>query len=294
MQSLKIACALFCTVFFWASAFVGIRIGLESYSPGSLALLCFIVASFCMLLISHFMPNRKQVSWLDRFQLIVLGFLAIGFYNICLNYGELTVSAGVASFVIGLIPVFTLLLAVIYLHERPGLVVYLGLIISFMGLALMLVSESAGVSIGRGVVFILVAAWMGAIYTVLQKRFLARYHPVTVTAWVMWGGTLLLTVFAQGLWREFQVAKEASTLSAIYMGIFPGALSYVAWSYVLSYLPASRAAMYLYILPIVSTLMGVIFIHERPAVLSLVGGLLALAGALCATCTHRQPVKKTD
>ena len=292
MQLFRIALALFCTVFFWASAFVGIRIGLSSYSPGSLALFRFLVASLCMLLISYFMPHRKKVCWSDRLQLILLGFAAIGVYNICLNYGEMSVSAGVASFVIGLIPIFTLLLSILYLHERPGVVVYLGVIISLIGLALMAIAESTDVSINRGLLFILVAAWMGAIYTVLQKRFLTQYDPVTVTAWVIWGGTLLLMFFAPVLWQEIRVAKGISTISAVYMGIFPGALAYVAWSYVLSYFPASRAAMFLYILPVVSTLMGFILLDEQPAILSLTGGLLALAGAVCATCSGRLPAKK--
>ncbi len=93
----------------------------------------------------------------------------------------------------------------------------------------------------------------------------------------------MLMIFSPALWREIQVAKPDATAAVIYMGIFPAALAYVAWSYVLSFLSASNAAMYLYALPLVSTLMGLILLGEQPSIRSLSGGVLALAGALYAT-----------
>ncbi len=66
------------------------------------------------------------------------------------------------------------------------------------------------------------------------------------------------------------------------MGIFPAAVAYVAWSYVLKKLSASKAAITLYALPIVSTLLGFLLLHEQPSLISLVGGGIALCGALVA------------
>ena len=64
--SIKTRLAVWITVALWASAFVGIRAGLESYTPGSLAALRFLVASFCMLILYMRLPNRNRISWRDK------------------------------------------------------------------------------------------------------------------------------------------------------------------------------------------------------------------------------------
>lgn len=283
VNNFKVNLALAFTLFFWASAFVGIRIGLVSYTPGSLALLRFLVASFCMLLIYSYVPNKPPIPWSHRLELMLLGVAGIGVYNICLNIGETTVSAGVASFVIGMIPVVTIVLSALFLKERLTTLAWSGVIISVFGLLIMVLGENAPIELGSGVLVIFISSLMGGLYTVLQKRYLIHYHPVMVTAWVMWGGSLLLLWFANDLLHQIMIASFASTTSAIYMGIFPAALAYVAWSYVLHHLSASTASMYIYFLPILSTLLGMLLLNEHPSVISLFGGILSLAGALIAT-----------
>ena len=94
--------------------------------------------------------------------------------------------------------------------------------------------------------------------------------------------------------NDIKIAKTDATIAAVYLGVFPGALAYVACSFVLNYLPASKASMYLYILPIISTLMGYLFLNEHPAILSLSGGVIAMAGAICAARWSRAPLTYTD
>jgi len=288
MKSLKVNCALITTLLFWASAFVGIRIGLESYSPGSLALLRFLVASVCMGIIYYCLPGKKRLTGTDRILLLFIGVVGIGIYNICLNIGETVVSAGIASFIIGLMPVFTIILSILFLGERPGRRVGLGILISFVGLFLLVLSEKNS-TVGIGVLLILVSAFCGSFYSITQKRFLRNYHPVAITAWVIWGGTLFLLWFILDLWHELPRASFKATGAAVYMGIFPAALAYVAWCYVLNHLPASSASIYLYALPVLSTVMGCLILKEYPSWLSLMGGSIALIGAFIAN-RKKKPV----
>ena len=194
MKQIKTYVILVLVLLIWASAFIGIRIGLQSYSPGALALLRFLVASLCMAIIYHGLSKKKAMPWLVRGQLMLLGVAGIGIYNLCLNYGELTVSAGIASFVIGLIPVFTILLSVIFLKEKLSFGIGLGVLISLIGLFIMMLAGKGQEPFDIGVLIILISALMGGIYTVSQKFFLVEYHPVVVTSWVIWGGTLMLFI----------------------------------------------------------------------------------------------------
>ncbi|MGM9453841.1 DMT family transporter [Legionella bozemanae] len=282
MPSFKVSCVVTIAIVLWASAFVGIRIGLAAYSPGALALLRFMVASLCMLIIYYCLGIKKRVAWKDRLQLLLTGMAGIGIYNICLNYGEVSVSAGIASFILGLMPVLTVILSLIFLQEKLARGVWIGIIISISGLALLAIDNNAEPGMQQGILAILVSALMGAILTIIQKQFVRVYHPVAIIAWVMWGGTLLLSIFLPDMLQQIQIADFQTTAAVIYMGIFPAALAYLAWAYALKYLSASNASIMLYTLPIVSTLMGFLLLDEQPSLLSLIGCSITLVGAFIA------------
>lgn len=282
MQSLKVKLVLVASILLWASAFVGIRIGLLGYSPGPLALLRFLVASVSMGVIYYLQGLTKVIPWSDRIILLMGGMAGIGVYNICLNFGELTVSAGIASFVIGVMPVLTIFLSMIFLKEKINRGIWLGILVSLFGLFLLAFGEGMQSEMQVGIILILVSALMGAILTIVQKRLLINYHPVAIISWVMWGGTLLLMVFLPQLLSEIKIADGLSTASAIYMGVFPAALAYVAWCYVLKNIAASKASITLYTLPLASTALGFVCLGEKPSVISLIGGSIALLGAMIA------------
>ncbi len=268
------------TVIFWASSFVGIRIGLVGYTPGALALLRYGVASICMLILYFLQDKRSRITGRDLLLLVLLGIIGFGVYNVTLNIGELTVPAGIASFIVSLIPVGITILAVIFLGERLSVLATIGVLVSISGIVVIAIGEHAGMKFDIGVVYVLIATISGSIYSVAQKAFCRKYRAIEITAIAMWGGTLAMMVYLPQLIHQLPHAPAAATYAAIYMGIFPAAIAYVAWTYALSKMPASYAASYLYFLPIVTTLLGFLFLAEVPAALSLVGGFIALAGAV--------------
>ncbi|RUR05943.1 DMT family transporter [Legionella sp. km772] len=282
MQAFKVNCVLISSILLWASAFVGIKLALLSYTPGSLALLRFLIASFCMAILYKNQTNEPRMPWRERIQLMIVGMAGIGIYNICLNYGELSVSAGIASFIIGLMPIFTVLLSLIFLRERMNLGTWAGIFFSMLGLSLLSLGEDSQEGVTQGILFILISSLVGAIQTIMKKRFLKKYSSIRVISWVIWGGTVLLLIYLPSLINELPHASYQSTAVVIYMGIFPAAVAYSAWTYVLKKIPAAKASTSLYTLPFASTLLGYFFLAEQPSTLSLIGGAIALFGAIIA------------
>jgi len=274
------------TLFFWASGFAGIRAGLSAYAPGHLALFRFLVASAVLavyaLVIRMPLPKARDLP-----AILLLGFLGVTVYHVALSHGEVTVTAGAASLLIGSGPVFTGLLATLFLGERLKAWGWLGIATSFSGVALIALGEGEGVSFDPGAFLILLAALGISLYFVFQKPFLKKYSAVQFAAYTIWAGTLVMLIYLPGLAPAVRSAPLGATLAVVYLGVFPAALAYVSWSYALSRSPASIAASFLYLSPVLAGLIAWVWLREVPAVLSLAGGGLSLCGVVLVNTRGR-------
>lgn len=272
---------LFIAMLVWASAFVGIRVGLHGYSPGALALLRYFVASIAMIPLYIFYRSKGCSMNKNEFiRIILIGVFGIGVYNIALNYGEVNIDAATASFIVNQAPVLIVIFAVLFLKERLNFAGWLGFFISCIGVCIIAFSEHEKIQLQIDVFYIIIATITSAVYTVMQKPLLTKFNGIELTALVIWSGTAVLLVFAPQLTHEVTIAPLFSTFTAIYLGIFPGVIAYTLWSLALARTSASQAGSYLYILPLLTTLVGWICIKEIPSMLSFSGGLVALVGSI--------------
>jgi drug/metabolite transporter (DMT)-like permease len=208
------------------------------------------------------------------------GLFFVALYTTLLNLGEQTVSSGPASFIINVNPIITAALAMMFLGERFGRGAWLGTAVSFAGIGLIALGEGDDLRIDAGALLILGSAFCNSITTVVQKPLFARHKPLTVSAWNMVIGALLLAPFLPSALAQGQVASTEGLVAAIYLGIVPSLIAYASWNIVLSRLPASRASNFMYCVPPVATLMGFAWLGEAPSALSLVGGAMALGGVI--------------
>jgi len=288
---LQIVLAIVVTLIFWASAFAGIKVGLKAYSPGDLVLLRFLTASL-VLLIYAFITRMSLPEKRDIPMLLFLGFIGITVYHLALTYGELKVTAGSASLLIASAPVFTAVLAKFILKEEISVWGWVGVFLSFFGIGLVVRGEGSTVSIEPAAFLIILSAVSTSFFFVLQKPYLKKYSPLKFTAYAIWGGTLFQLVFLGGLFENIKEAPVESTLAIVYMGVFPAALAYVSWAYVLSRIPASVAGSYLYLSPVMAIFIAWIWLREVPTFLSLIGGCLALTGVIIVNVWGKIAIKK--
>lgn len=275
--SFKAKFALFIAITLWASAFVAIRAGLQDYSPGGMALFRFLVASLCMTGI-YMRFGHHKVSNQDKIYLLLVGAIGVGGYNIALNYGELTVPSGIASFIVSQSPILTTIFAIIFLNERFNLSGVIGMLISLCGITLILIAQNHDFQPRIGWFYMLFATVISAMYSILQKKFLKKYHAIDVTTYAIWGSTLVLLFFIPNLIHDVTTASLDSTMTVIYLGIFPAAIAYAAWNYALSELPVARTVNFLNFMPVLATLLGWLILDEVITPLALLGGLTALVG----------------
>ncbi|MGB3632705.1 MAG: DMT family transporter [Rubrobacteraceae bacterium] len=274
------------TIIFWASAFAGIRAGLEEYSPGHVALVRLSVAALA-LLVYAFIVKMPLPELQDLPVILLCGFLAFTVYHVTLNYGEVTVTAGPASLLVNTAPIFTALLATVFLGERLRILGWAGMVVSFFGAALIALGEGEGLRFAPGAFIILIAAVSVSIYLVIQKPYLQKYGSLNFTAYAIWAGTLFTLVFLPGLFGEVREAPIGATLALVYLGIFPTAIAYVTYAYVFSQLSASRGVSFLYLVGPMAFLIAWIWLGEVPSLLSFVGAGIVLLGVVIVNTLGR-------
>lgn len=271
------------TVALWASAFIGIRGAGPHYDPGALALLRMAVgtAVLAVIAVRHGirLPARRQ-WWL----IAVWGVGWFCVYNLALNAAERTLDAGTAAMVVNLAPLMVVVFSGLFLREGFPKPLVIGAPIAFLGVVLIGMNSSTPAGEGpdiTGLLLALLAAVMYAGCTLLQKHLLTGGADSTTLTWLgALAGTVALLPWAGSLVAAVQTAPLSSTLWVVYLGVFPTAIAFTTWAYVLQRSTAGQTSATTYVVPALAILMSWAILGEVPTPLMLLGGALCLLGVL--------------
>lgn len=267
------------TVLGWASAFPAIRLGLTGFGALELGALRFGIAA---LPAAVFLAVTRPAlpGWRDAWRFVFGGVVFVALYTALLNLGQRTVPAAAASFIININPILTALLAMAFLNERFSRFAWFGTALSFLGVGFIATGRLEGFEFDNGILLILGATLSTSLTNIVQKPLFARHKPLTVAAWNIVIGALLLAPMLPNGFEQMQAASADAIFAAIYLAAIPSFVVYGTWAMVLARLPAARATNMLYAVPPVATLIGWLWLNEVPTTLGLIGGALALGGVV--------------
>jgi drug/metabolite transporter (DMT)-like permease len=216
-----------------------------------------------------------------------LGIAAAGFLGMFICGGPVyvagvTTSAINIALIMALSPLVVLLLSWLWGVETIDRKQIVGMVISLAGAALIITrgggSAKAGVSPGDLLALLAMLGWAG--YTLIQNRvggtlsFLARIGLFAAA------GALFSLPFAL---REVWAAPAAAfnghaALVYLFAGLVPGLFAYAGYAYLGSTFGAVSTSLSLYLGPIVSAVLSIVFLGEAPTMIHLIGGAMSLSG----------------
>jgi len=273
-------------IIFWAFAFPFIKIGLEELSPINLTILrlfttCGVFLVFLLVLPKKFSPIRKK----DIIPLFLLGFFGLVVYHLGLNYGELYISPSVASLIIATIPIFTVIFAIIFLKEKMTKKIAIGVPLSLSGVVIISLTGSSGnlfeVTYLSAAFAVLISAFVGAGYTIAGKKLLQRYSALSLTVYAFLFGSLgLLPFISTSLITETTALSWTGWGAVLFLALFPTVIGYILWYVALEIKTASEISVFLYFIPVLSTIISYFLFQDPITWLFILGGALVIGGLL--------------
>ncbi|MCL2202204.1 MAG: DMT family transporter [Oscillospiraceae bacterium] len=268
------------SVVIWSSAFPGTRYALDYYGPMSLMLMRFIPASITLIIIGIIKKirlPRKQ----DILKFLAGGFAGVFLYMLFFNLGAVSVVSGVAGFIVASSPVYTLILSRIFLKETVKPLGWAGVLVSFGGLIIIMVSQVTEFALGAGIFLIFVSAISTGVHSIIQRNFLKHYTALEATTYTMIGATVFMLIFIPEMIREIPGNTLPVNLVVLYLGIVPAALGYLCWGFALSKAENTvKIAVFLYLIPFFASLLAFVWLGETFSLLTFMGGVVIIAGML--------------
>jgi drug/metabolite transporter (DMT)-like permease len=220
------------------------------------------------------------VTWASAFPAIRVGLE--GFGPASLGFGRLVVAAAALGAA-----------AVVIRPEVPprrlwGRVLLSGLLGQTLYQLLLMVGErrvpagTASILIAMAPLFSVVGASPACqgLYHVVVKPLSQAVGAFGATAWSVWAGALLSVPAAPWLISDTASAPTNALVAVAFLGIVPSAVGYLTWSFALARAPVAQTTSALYLVPVVALAVSWVWLGERPALMAVIGGAVAISGVV--------------
>ena len=226
-------------------------------------------------------------------RLLFCGALAVPGSNLALYYGQQHgVPAPIASLTTTLVPLFVLVLAALFLGERPTRRRVIGFFVAAGGMALIATAKKTGTETAYpllvGVTAVAPLCWSG--YSVLSKPVTDKVSPLVWTYTATFVGTLfVLPALPGSTWRQWAALDATGWGALLYLSIPCTVVGFALWTWLLRHLPASSVGFTVFLNPPLTTTSKYVLAMLFPATFLFTmqarewaGGLLTLAGLAIA------------
>ncbi len=272
-------------VVIWGLSFVATKAALRELTPATLV---FARTALGVLLLVGVLVARRRplVPPAARWPaLAVMGFVGVFFHQLLQAYGIRLTTAVHTGWLMAFIPIWSALLAALFLRERFGAAKAAGLALGCAGAVLVvtrgrLSRELLALSSTHGDLLVLASTLNWAVYTVLGHGTIRRLGSLRATAGAMFLAWVMLVppFLAERGWREAASLSPAGLAAVLFLGLGASGLGYLFWYGALERIEASRVAAFLYLEPLVTFAAAVALLGEPVHASTVAGGLVVMAG----------------
>lgn len=284
--------AMFC----WSFSFVWFKVAYQAYEPMTVVLIRLSLASLIMFIIAKGIGKLQPIRKGDLKWMILLSFFEPFLYFMGESFGLKYVSSTVAAVIVATVPLFTPIAAWYFHREKLGWTSFLGMLISFAGVSLVILDRSLHFSaspLGVGLEFLAVLSTIG--YATILKRMTSHYNGYTIVAYQNLFGAFMFLPF----WGLFEAEQTLETpfhreafMAIVKLAVFASILGFIFFTYSIRHMGINRSNMFVNIMPVFVLVLSYFILDESIDLQKVLGIVVVISGLFLAQFRRRKTVKK--
>ncbi len=267
----------------WGSSFLFMRLGTVEFGALPTAGVRVAIASLFLLPLLLWRGLGPQLAqhWKKTF---FVGLLNSAIPFACFSFALLSISTGLSSILNATVPLFGALVAWIWLKDRPHGLRILGLVIGFVGVALLawdkasFQPDASGLATGWAVLACLVACLCYGISASYTKRYLGGLPALVTATGSQLGATLGLALPTLWLWPQ-RMPGATAWLALLAVGVLCTGVAYILYFRLIENIGPARSLTVTFVVPVFAVIYGTLFLGET------VSSWMVLCGAIIVSGT---------
>lgn len=271
------------TIVIWGTTFISTKLLLVSFRPIEILFLRFIIGFIALCIID---PHRLQETNKQQERTFALaGLCGICLYYLIENIALTYTSAAHVGVIISIAPFFTAVLSHFFLDkEKLHISFYLGFIIAVVGICMMSFQGTDLQLNPLGDFLAILAAFIWACYSILTRKISEYEYPTILTTRRIFSYGILFMIpvlfFFDFDVDMYQLIIPSHILNILFLGLGASALCFVTWNKAVQLLGAVKTSVYIYLVPVITFIASILFLHEEMTLSIMIGIILTLSGLL--------------
>lgn len=270
----------------WGLNYVVVKIALREIEPMLFNCYRYIIGALVCWTILLIKEKDLSISRKHIWQFALAGIVANGFNQIFFIYGVSKTTAGATSLILASTPACVALLANILKLERNNIRTWIGIIVSFLGVTLVVAGSAntltGGAEAMKGNLLVVLATIFWSIYTIMLRVYFKDLSIIKVTTYAITFTTVFFVLITsrQLINQDLALISVGGWLGVLYSGIFVIGISYVLWNLGIQSLGPTRTATYANLPPFISVFSAWLILGEVITGLQIVGAITIIAGVI--------------
>lgn len=271
-------------------SFLFVKIALSVSNPIDLLAYRFTFAFIVFLLFILVTRPKLHYRFAHLKRIIPVALLYPLLFFTFQTFGLESASSSEAGILLATTPVFTLILARLFLNEKTNVLQKLSLLLSVGGIIYITLMKSAGLEFNhiKGSLLLLASALSMSAYSVFAKKILTTFTNLELTFIMITISFLSFNALAighhllQGSMALFfaPLSEPPFLIAILYLGVLSSLLTALLSNYVLSQIAASKMIVFSNLATVISIFAGVFILNEDFFFYHIIGSILIIMGVL--------------
>jgi drug/metabolite transporter (DMT)-like permease len=269
---------------FWGFSFVAFKFANQSFRPITIVFFRLTVSIFFLFGFALAFKRLNRIKRKDQKWFLLLAFVEPFIYFLGEAHGLTMVTATVGAVIISTIPLIVPFAAYYLFREKLTPMNYLGLVISFGGVLLVVLTRSGGlVADWKGIMLLFLAVICAVSYTMIVKILAEDYTPITITAYQSFYGLIMfvpLFLVMEIPHLDFSIMTTHSLLAVGFLGVFGSGICFILITIGIRELGAARANIFGNLIPVVTAIVSFFLLKEAMPIVKILGIFIVILGLL--------------